>query len=71
MLSMKIRGRIDPTVGYMFGTVRSSITARIHEAIERTGDILSLYDKGLAGLTKKANAKEFRRFLLEAPGLFI
>jgi hypothetical protein len=71
MQSMKIRGRIDPTVGYMIGTVRGSIKARIHEAIERSGDILSLYDDGLAGLTKKGNAAEFRRFLLEAPGLFI
>ncbi|MFN7606869.1 MAG: hypothetical protein ACK5RU_13275 [Hyphomonadaceae bacterium] len=71
MQSMKIRGRVDPTVGYLIGTVRGSIKARVQEAIERTGDILSLYDDGLAGLTKKGNAAEFRRFLLEAPGLFI
>ncbi|CAN1566127.1 hypothetical protein MCEMIH15_02922 [Caulobacteraceae bacterium] len=71
MQSMKIRGRIDPTVGYMSGTIRGSIKGRIQDAIERTGDILSLYDDGLAGLTKKGNAAEFRRFLLEAPGLFI
>jgi hypothetical protein len=71
MQSMKIRGRVDPTVGYLVGTVRGSIKTRIQEAIERAGDILSLYDDGLSGLTKKGNAAEFRRFLLEAPGLFI
>lgn len=71
MQSMKIRGRVGPTVGYLVGTVRGSIKTRIQEAIERAGDILSLYDDGLSGLTKKGNAAEFRRFLLEAPGLFI
>jgi hypothetical protein len=71
MQSMKIRGRVDPTIGYLIGTVRGSIKGRIHDAIERTGDILSLYDDGLAGLGKKGNAPEFCRFLLEAPGLFI
>ncbi|MCA3693748.1 hypothetical protein [Aquidulcibacter sp.] len=71
MQSMRIRGRIDPTMGYMVTTIRGSIKARIQEAIRRTADILSLYDDGLAGLTQKGNAVEFRKFLLEAPGLFI
>ena len=71
MQSMKIRGRVDPMVGYLVGTVRSSIKARIQEVIEQAGDILTLYDDGLAGLTKKGNAAEFRRFLLEAPDLFM
>jgi hypothetical protein len=30
-----------------------------------------VYDDGLVGLTYKGNAAEFRRFLLEAPSLFI
>ncbi len=71
MLSMKIWSRLDPTMGYLIGSVRASIKARIQAALERTKVILALYDDGLAGLTKKGNAVEFRRFLLEAPGLFI
>jgi len=71
MQSMKIRGRGDPTAGYMIGTVSGSIKARIQEAVERTGDILSLYDEGFARLTKKGKAVEFRTFLLKAPDLFI
>jgi hypothetical protein len=71
MQSMRVRGRVDPTIAYSLGTVRASIKARIQESITRAGDILSLYEDGLAGLTKKGNAAEFRRFLLEAPSLFI
>jgi hypothetical protein len=71
MQALKIRGRTDATIAYAVATVRGSIKARIHETIWKTSDILSLYDDGIAGLTKNDNAAHFRRFLLEAPGLFI
>ena len=71
MQALKIRGRTDATIAYAVATIRGSIKARIHETIWRTSDILSLYDDGIAGLTKNDNAAHFRRFLLEAPGLFI
>lgn len=71
MQTMKIRGRIDSATGYNLSTARTSIRNRIQEAATRTADILTLYDQGLKGLTQKGNAVEFRKFLLEAPGLFI
>lgn len=71
MQGMRVRGRMDSLDGYAIASTRHSIRSRIQETVKRAADILALYDEGLAGLTEKGNAADFRKFLLEAPALFI
>ena len=71
MLLMKIRSRVDRATQKRIMDVKAVIRDRVHESLKRVRQIMSLYDEGLAGLTKNGNAGEFRNFLLEAPNLFI
>jgi predicted DNA-binding protein YlxM (UPF0122 family) len=71
MLLMKIRSRIDAATQKRITEVKAVIRDRVHDSLKRVRQIMSLYDEGLAGLTKNGNAGEFRNFLLEAPNLFI
>jgi predicted DNA-binding protein YlxM (UPF0122 family) len=71
MLLMKIRSRVDKATQKRITDVKAVIRDRVHESLKRVRQIMSLYDEGLAGLTKNGNAGEFRNFLLEAPNLFI
>jgi hypothetical protein len=71
MLLMKIRSRVDAATQKRITEAKGVIRDRVHDSLKRVRQIMSLYDEGLAGLTKNGNAGEFRNFLLEAPNLFI
>ncbi len=71
MDSVKIKGRIDKNIREEMDDLKKSIRGRIRDSAKGCQAVLSLYDDAFRDLVEKGNMAAFRKFLLDAPLLFI
>ncbi|OYU77229.1 MAG: hypothetical protein CFE32_06575 [Alphaproteobacteria bacterium PA3] len=71
MDSIKIKGRMDKNIREEIDDLKKSIRGRIRDSAKNCQQVLSLYDDAFRDLVDKGNTAAFRRFLLDAPVLFI
>lgn len=64
-------GRADAETKERLNALRQSIKLKIREAMRASNNIMALYDDAFTDMVEKSHAAAFRRFLLEAPRLFM
>jgi hypothetical protein len=64
-------GRADGATKERIANLRQSIKLKIKEAVKASNAIMALYDDAFNDLVGRSHAAAFRRFLLEAPRLFM
>ena len=68
---VKIKGRIDKNNREEMDVLKKSIRGRIRDSAKGCQQVLALYDDAFHDLVDKGNTAAFRKFLLDAPLLFI
>jgi hypothetical protein len=71
MDTIKIKGRIDRNMREEIDDLKKTIRERIRESAKNCQQVLSLYDDAFRDLVDKGNTAAFRKFLLDAPVLFV
>ena len=71
MDSIKIKGRMDKNIREEIDDLKKSIRGRIRDSAKSCQQVLALYDDAFRDLVDKGNTAAFRKFLLDAPVLFI
>jgi hypothetical protein len=71
MDSIKVKGRIDRTSREDMENLKKSIRGRIRDSAKSCQQVLALYDDAFLDLVNKGNTAAFRKFLLDAPLLFV
>jgi hypothetical protein len=71
MDSVKIKGRIDKNLREEIEDLKKSIRGRIRDSAKGCQQVLALYDDAFHDLVDKGNTAAFRKFLLDAPALFV
>ena len=69
--SVRPLGRPDADVKERLAVLRQSVKIKIREAVRASNEIMVLYDDAFSDMVEKSHAAAFRRFLLEAPRLFM
>jgi hypothetical protein len=71
MDTIKIKGRIDRNMREEIDDLKKTIRERIRESAKNCQQVLALYDDAFRDLVDKGNTAAFRKFLLDAPVLFV
>ncbi|GBF58600.1 hypothetical protein PbB2_02287 [Candidatus Phycosocius bacilliformis] len=71
MDQVKIKGRVDKNVREEIDDLKKSIRTNIRDSAKRCQSVLQLYDDAFRDLVERGNTAAFRKFLLDAPALFI
>jgi hypothetical protein len=69
--AVKLAGRVDRGRKLEIEDMKASIRSRVRQAARDAKGVLTLYDDAFADLVKRGNAAAFRKFLLDAPTLFV
>ncbi|GIU67066.1 hypothetical protein [Candidatus Phycosocius spiralis] len=71
MDAIKIKGRMDKNIREEIDDLKKTIRERIRDSAKGCQQVLALYDDAFRDLVDKGNTAAFRKFLLDAPLLFV
>jgi hypothetical protein len=69
--AVRVVGKVSPAERNQIDELKTGVKGKIAECARGCAKVLGLYDDAFRDLVDKGNAAAFRKFLLEAPTLFI